>query len=554
MALSAKLMLRQGQSLVMTPQLLQAIKLLQLSSVELSAFVEQELERNPLLERAEDGEGYVAGEAAPSNESSRQEAHEFANESVNLGGGEPASEAARDFSDSYDGAGSDSGDWSESPDGRREGDWATDSMPTDSGALAADLGTEVDNAFDSDRAPTPAEPSYEEGGLSASSWTGTQGSGGGDGEAPNLEAYVAAQLTLGEHLGAQLSVAVFDPTDRLIGSAIIDSIDEAGYLRESLEDIAERLGASLEHVERVLAIVHTFEPTGVGARDLAECIGLQLRERDHYDPAMQALVANLPLLARRDFVQLRKLCGVDDEDLADMLKEIRRLDPKPGRAFGGAPVQPVTPDVTVRAHADGTWMVELNPEGLPRVLVNQTYAAKISRPGLPATEKTYIAECLQNANWLTRSLEQRARTILKVASEIVKQQDAFFARGVEHLRPLNLKIVADAIGMHESTVSRVTSNKYISSPRGLFEFKYFFTASIPAQSGGDSHSAESVRYKIKQLIDQEPADAVLSDDAIVLRLKDANVNIARRTVAKYRESLRIPSSVERRREKAAMRL
>jgi RNA polymerase sigma-54 factor len=546
MALSTKLMLRQGQALVMTPQLLQAIKLLQLSSVELSAFVEQELERNPLLERAEDSEGAAPGEAAPLNDSARE-----ANE-------------AGDYDGDFDGGSSDAGasewsgatdsSWSDAPGARNEGDWASESMPTDAQSLAADLGTDVDNAFDADRAPTPAETRYEDGGLSATAWTGAPGGGGEDGEGANLEAYVAAQVTLGEHLAAQLAVAVSDPTERMIGGAIIDGIDEAGYLRESLADIADRLGAPIKRVERVLAVVQTFEPTGVGARDLAECIALQLRERDRYDPAMQALVANLPLLARRDFAQLRKICGVDEEDLADMLKEIRRLDPKPGRAFGGAPVQPVTPDVTVRAASDGTWLVELNPEGLPRVLVNQTYAARVSRPGLAPAEKTYIAECLQNANWLTRSLEQRARTILKVASEIVKQQDAFFARGVEHLRPLNLKMVADAIGMHESTVSRVTSNKYLSSPRGLFEFKYFFTASIPAQSGGDSHSAEAVRFKIKQLIDQEPPDDVLSDDAIVLRLKEANVNIARRTVAKYRESLRIPSSVERRREKAAMRL
>ena len=545
MALSTKLMLRQGQSLVMSPQLLQAIKLLQLSSVELSAYVEQELERNPLLERAEESEGSAPGEAAPLNDSAREanEAGDYEGDDFSGAGG----------AGEWSAGGESETSWSDAPDARNEGDWASESMPIDAGALSADLGTEVENAFDSDRAPTPAESRYDDGALSASAWTGAPG-GGEDGEAPNLEAYVAAQTTLAEHLAAQLAVAVSDPTDRMIGGVIIDGVDEAGYLRESLEDIAERLDAPLARVARVLAIVQTFEPTGVGARDLAECIALQLRERDRYDPAMQALVANLPLLAKRDFAQLRKICGVDEEDLADMLKEIRRLDPKPGRAFGGAPVQPVTPDVTVRAASDGTWLVELNPEGLPRVLVNQTYAARVSRPGLAATEKTYIAECLQSANWLTRSLEQRARTILKVASEIVKQQDAFFARGVEHLRPLNLKMVADAIGMHESTVSRVTSNKYLSSPRGLFEFKYFFTASIPAQSGGDSHSAEAVRFKIKQLIDQEPPDDVLSDDAIVLRLKEANVNIARRTVAKYRESLRIPSSVERRREKAAMRL
>ena len=267
---------------------------------------------------------------------------------------------------------------------------------------------------------------------------------------------------------------------------------------------------------------------------------------------MQAMIANLPLLAKRDFVALKKICGVDDEDIAEMVREIRKLDPKPGRAFGGAPVQPVIPDVTVRPASDGSWHVELNPEGLPRVLVNQTYAAQVSKLRGTAADKSFVSNCLQTANWLTKSLEQRARTILKVATEIVRQQDAFFAHGVEHLRPLNLKTIADAIGMHESTVSRVTSNKYLSSPRGLFEFKYFFTASIAARTGNESHSAESVRFRIKQLIDQESPEDVLSDDAIVAKLKSANVVIARRTVAKYRESLRIPSSVDRRREKTAM--
>jgi RNA polymerase sigma-54 factor len=267
---------------------------------------------------------------------------------------------------------------------------------------------------------------------------------------------------------------------------------------------------------------------------------------------MQALVANLQLLAKREFPTLRKLCGVDEEDLADMVAEIRRLDPKPGRSFGGGAIQPVVPDVTVRRGSDGSWLVELNAEGLPRVLVNHSYAARVVSGATNAADKTFITGCLQNANWLTKSLEQRARTILKVATEIVRQQDAFFARGVEHLRPLNLKTIADAIAMHESTVSRVTSNKYMATPRGLFELKYFFTASIPSGAGGEAHSAEAVRFRIKQLIDQESPESVLSDDAIVLRLKEANVDIARRTVAKYRESLRIPSSVERRREKLAM--
>ncbi len=524
MALSTRLMLRQGQSLVMTPQLLQAIKLLQFSSLELSAYVEQELERNPLLERVEEiGDRESAPETAAAEADWDREA------------------AGASEGDAFD-----SREWEADA---REGDWAQEGLQTDAAALSADLGTEIGNTFDSDHPATAAEVRHDDPGLSATSWSGAPG-GGGE-EAPNLEAYVAAQVSLSGHLEQQLAVAVTDPTDRLIGHALIDGVDEAGYLREPLAEVAERLGTPLERVERILAVIHTFDPTGVGARDLAECLAIQLRERDRFDPAMQALIENLPLLARRDFVQLRKLCGVDEEDLTDMLKEIRALDPKPGRAFSGTPIQPVAPDVTVRANTDGSWHVELNPEGLPRVLVNQTYAAKVTRAGLTPGEKTYIAECLQNANWLTRSLEQRARTILKVATEIVRQQDAFFSHGVEHLRPLNLKMVADAIGMHESTVSRVTSNKHISCPRGLFEFKYFFTASIPAQAGGDAHSAEAVRFKIKQMIDHESPDNVLSDDAIVLKLKQANVNIARRTVAKYRESLRIPSSVERRREKSA---
>jgi RNA polymerase sigma-54 factor len=305
-------------------------------------------------------------------------------------------------------------------------------------------------------------------------------------------------------------------------------------------------------VEKIIAVVQTFEPTGIGARDLAECLAIQLRELDRYDPAMQAMIAHLPLVAKRDFAALRKICGVDDEDLSDMLAEIRRLDPKPGRAFGGSIVQPVAPDVIVRAARDGSWLIELNSEALPRVLVNQTYAATVSRKAGADEDKTFLSQCLQTANWLTKSLEQRARTILKVSTEIVRRQDAFLALGVEHLRPLNLKNIADAVGLHESTVSRVTSNKYMATPRGLFELKYFFTASIAAHGGGDAHSAEAVRFKIKQMIDAEASDAILSDDSIVEKLKAQDIDIARRTVAKYRESLKIPSSVERRREKQSL--
>jgi RNA polymerase sigma-54 factor len=516
MALTAKMLLRQGQSLAMTPQLLQAIKLLQYSGAELAAFVEEELERNPLLERVEEGPDPAPSGIDAASEPGARDA--------------PAESAA------------DPG----------EGDWSGAELATSAEGLADSLGTEVENAFDGDRDLSPAAELHklENLGLSDTAWSGV---GGGDstGEAPNIEAYVASQNALSEFLGAQLAIATADPVERMIGLAVIDAIDEAGYLRESAEEIADRLGVAPERVERAIALVQTFEPTGIGARDLAECLALQLREQDRFDPAMAAMVANLPLVAKRDFAALRRICRVDDEDLKDMMAEIRRLDPKPGRAFGEAPVRPVAPDVIVRAARDGSWRIELNSEALPRVLVNQTYAAKVSRKGGGDEEKIYLSQCVQNANWLTKALEQRARTILKVSAEIVRRQDAFLAQGVAHLKPLNLKNVADAVGLHESTISRVTSNKYMATPRGLFELKYFFTASIAAHGGGDAHSAEAVRFKIRQMIDAEAADAILSDDAIVERLKAQQIDIARRTVAKYRESLRIPSSVERRREKQA---
>jgi RNA polymerase sigma-54 factor len=516
MALTTKLIMRQGQALVMTPQLLQAIKLLQFSNVELAAFVEEELERNPLLERADD--------VPDINEPSVA-----AVDGTELDG--PLTEA--DFNEAG------------------EVEWSSENFATDSNVLEASLGTELSNAFDDDRPPTPAErQDFAEGaGLSASSWSGSPGPSG-DGDQANLEAYVAAEVSLRDYLVAQLRLANDDPVDRLIGQSLIDSIDEAGYFTDTTSEVAGRLGATVERTEKVLALIQSLEPSGVGARNLAECIAIQLREKDRFDPAMQTLVSHLDLVAKRDYAKLRKLCNVGTDDVSDMIAEIRRLDPKPGRAFGSTNLQAVVADVTVYPLPDGSWHVELNSEVLPRLLVNQVYATRVNRAKANDIDKSFLSNCLQSANWLTKSLEQRARTILKVASEIVRQQDAFFAYGVEHLKPLNLKTIADAIAMHESTVSRVTSNKYIATPRGLFELKYFFTASIASHNGGDAHSAEAVRFRIKQMIDHESADDILSDDAIVERLKSSNVDIARRTVAKYRESLRIPSSVERRRLKA----
>ena len=518
MALSTKLVMRQSQSLVMTPQLLQAIKLLQFSNLELTAFIEQELERNPLLERAGDA---AEPETYTGEQSSREtiaQAEVFADEGFN-----EASEAG----------------------------WALDSLATDRGALEASLGTELSNSFDDNPPPTPGEHSFEpEGlGLSATSWSGPS-SGAGDGEAANLEAYVAEKISLKDHLERQLTLATSAPAERMIGQILIDSIDENGYFRGSIDEIAARLHAPLEQVEGILRLVQGFDPSGIGARDLAECLAIQLRERDRFDPAMQALTSHLDLLGKRDFAALRKLCNVDEEDILDMLAEIRRLDPKPGRAFGGGLIEPVFADVIVRPLPGGDWHVELNTDVLPRILVNHSYAARVGKGKGKEADRSFISACRQSANWLTKSLEQRACTILKVSSEIIRQQDAFFARGVEYLRPLDLKTIAEAVGVHESTVSRVTSNKYMSTPRGLFELKYFFTASIAARDGGEAHSAESVRFRIRQLIDKESPAQILSDDAIVARLKTDNIDIARRTVAKYREGLKIPSSVERRREKA----
>jgi RNA polymerase sigma-54 factor len=517
MALTTKLIMRQGQSLVMTPQLLQAIKLLQFSNVELAAFVEEELERNPLLERAEELPDHDEPGLA-------QEAN-----GAEIDTGVPET----DFNEAG------------------EAEWSSESFATESKVLEASLGTELSNAFDDDRPPTPGErQDFAEGaGLSASSWSGSPGPSL-DADQANLEAYIAAEVSLRDHLTAQLRLATADPVDRLIGQSLIDSIDEAGYLTDTTTEAASRLGASVERTAKVLALIQSFDPSGVGARDLAECIAIQLREKDRFDPAMETLVAHLDLVAKRDYAKLRKLCNVGSDDVTDMIAEIRRLDPKPGRAFGGTALQPVVADVTVYPLPDSSWHVELNGEVLPRLLVNQVYATRVTRAKANDVDKSFLSNCLQSANWLTKSLEQRARTILKVASEIVRQQDAFFERGVEYLKPLNLKTIADAIGMHESTVSRVTSNKYIATPRGLFELKYFFTASIASHNGGGAHSAEAVRFRIKQMIDRESADDILSDDAIVERLKSSNVDIARRTVAKYRESLRIPSSVERRRLKA----
>jgi RNA polymerase sigma-54 factor len=506
MGLTASLFLRQTQSLVMTPQLMQSIQLLQMTHFELNQFIAQELEKNPLLE------------IAPSD-------------------GESGAELGHDEAPDYD---------------TTEGDSSASSWQDDPGIVITEtfgdaLDGGIENVF-----PDHQPERRADGPELLGQWKSM--AGGDPGEDYDFDDFIAGAVGLREYVNQQIPLLLKEPQDRLVAQQLVDELDDAGYLQAETGEVAARLGTTIEHVESVLKRLQTLDPAGIFARSLGECLAIQLKYKDRLDPAMEALVNHLELLAKRDFASLRKLCGVDDEDLLDMLAEIRQLNPKPGADFAGHVADVISPDIVVRPANSGGWAVELNPDTLPRVLVNQSYFQQVSK-GCPKSSEDYVflSDCLQNGNWLTRSLDQRAKTIMKVASEIVRQQDAFLMHGVDHLRPLNLKTVAEVIKMHESTVSRVTSNKYMLTPRGMFELKYFFTVSIgSADKGGDSHSAEAVRHKIRMMITQEAAEAVLSDDDIVTSLKIAGVDLARRTVAKYREAMNIPSSVQRRREKRAV--
>ncbi|MEK9673254.1 MAG: RNA polymerase factor sigma-54 [Rhodospirillaceae bacterium] len=517
MALMPRLERRQNQSLVMTPQLQQAIKLLQLSNLELAEFVEQELEQNPMLER---------------DESDR------------------AGDGIADGSDTFDGGGKREQEPAAATGDDGDGDLSSLDFGDDGGGGPADgdMDVALDDLYAQDSDGDAARPERDTGfeaNLPASI------AGGFADDLPGYELLLSAETSLRDHLLEQLAMDVQGQVDRMIGAYLIDHLDEAGYLSADLGSVADALDCGVDQVEAVLKRLQLLDPPGVFARDLKECLALQLADRDRLDPAMAALLDNLDLLARREYTELTHICGVDREDIIDMVAEVRALDPKPALAFDGGVAQPVIPDVLMRQGRSGSWHIELNPDTLPRVLVNNQYYAEIST-GASKADKQYITEQYQSANWLVRSLHQRATTILKVAKEIVRQQDAFFAKGVQHLKPLVLRDIAEVIDMHESTVSRVTANKYIASPRGIFELKYFFTSSISSADGGDALSAEAVKHRIRELIDGEPPSAILSDDKIVDTLRGCGVDIARRTVAKYRESMGIPSSVQRRRDKNAV--
>ncbi len=487
MALGPRLDLRQSQSLVMTPQLQQAIKLLALSNLELETYLAEALEGNPLLDTASADSDSSAADAmdGPGDET-------------------PISEAA--------------------------------SLDADH-ALSSESGTANDLDVDMTVESFHHDSASDNVGLS----------GGNDSEGIDFDSFAGEDATLHEHLLAQVGER-FSGLEAMIAEQLVALIDEAGYLRADLAEVAQRLGVPLALVENVLAGVQGFDPSGVGGRDLAECIAIQAREADRYDPAMATMIAHLDLVAKGAFPQLKRICGVDDEDLADMIRELRGYDPKPGLKFGGDRSQAVVPDLFIRPTAKG-WAVEINSGTLPRLLVNRRYYTELAT-GAAAKSKAWLSEQLASANWLVRALDQRQRTIIKVASAIVKQQEGFFLHGVAHMRPLTLRQIAEEIGMHESTVSRVTSNKYLSCPRGLFELKYFFSSGISATEGDGAVSAEAVKSRIKAMIEAEDAKAILSDETIAQLLSAEGHDIARRTVVKYREAMGYGSSVQRRRQKA----
>lgn len=504
----------------MTPQLQQAIKLLALSNMELEAVVSVEVEKNPLLEL---GEPDIADTTPQPDAAETQPAEPDFD-------GDGISEMASD-------------------EAMRSG--------TEENGAALDMDVDDSIFHHNGASDTMAAGASTVGSLDGSlGLNGSTNISGGDGDedGPSFDQRLTAAVSLHDHLTAQAGVAFSDMMTRAIAGNLIDLIDDSGYLVGDLADIAERLQVGHAEVEAVLFAIQKFDPVGVGARSLSECLALQAKEADRYDPAMATMIDNLEILARGDMPALKRLCRVDHEDLADMIRELRDYNPKPGLVFGGERIQTVVPDIFVRKNAAGAWAVELNSATLPRVLVNRSYyselTANAASKGQSRDDKLFLSDCLANASWLVKALDQRARTILKVSSELIRQQEDFFEHGVRHLKPLTLRTIAELIGMHESTVSRVTSNKYLSCSRGMFELKYFFTSAIQASDGGATSSAESVKSRIKELIDGERLDAILSDDQIVDILQRDNLDIARRTVAKYRESMRIPSSVQRRRLKS----
>lgn len=496
MGLGPRLELRQSQQLVMTPQLQLAIKLLTLTNVELEGWIGEEMERNPLLAS---GDAAEPGEAGPSGV-----------------------------------------------------DASPDPLPVSEHSSNTGLESLLQNGTAGGDAPLEADYSSERFHHDCTSdqpadWGERANQGaGGDEDGFDFDRIAGSDASLAEVLERQ-AVAQFSGIELAIARFIIDGLDECGYLAERVDDIADRLGTSPADVEQVLARVQMFDPVGVAARTLSECLIAQARAVDRCDPAMLQLLRNLDLVARGDMAGLVRKCGVDREDIVEMIRELKAYDPKPGLRYGGEAATAVVPDVFVLRGADGGWQVTLNQATLPRLIIDRQYQSELAA-GADRATTSFVNECVASANWLLKALDQRARTIVRVATEIVRLQQGFFEQGVSQLKPLTLRQVAELIEMHESTVSRVTSHKYLLCERGLFELKYFFTSGV-GSGDGETASALAVKDRIARLIAAEGED-VLSDDKLVEVLQGEGFDIARRTVAKYREALGLGSSVQRRRARA----
>ncbi len=513
MALAPRLDLRQKQSLVMTPQMQQAVKLLTLSNLEMQEYLREEIEKNPLLEQESEA-------ASASAETDAITPVETPN------------------SDSPDGDALDSGS-----------DFGDDNIATADMLIAEGAG-QSDQPLDSSAEDVFHHDCVNDGVSEAIGEIGgpVTGSAAGDGSLPDIEARHAETPSLADHLRQQAGTMLAD-ADMFIAEMLISNIDENGYLQSSLHDIADQLGIGVSNVEAVLGVIHTMDPSGVGARDLAECLTIQAKEANRYDPAMERMLKNLDLVARRDIPRLKRICRLDEDDIIDMINELRAYQPRPGSIFANDMAAPVVPDVIISETHNG-WKVQLNPANLPRILINRSYHSELVDGVQDKNSQTWLNECLADAQWLVRTLDQRQRTITKVATELVRRQEDFFKQGVAHLKPLTLREIAEKVEMHESTISRVTSNKYLTCERGVFELKYFFSSGISSSDGGDAVSSEAVKNALKTLIDNEDPKKILSDDKLVKMLGEQGYDLARRTVAKYREAMNLGSSVQRRRLKS----
>ena len=516
MALDLRLQQKMTQQLVMTPQLQQAIKLLQLSHLEMAEVLREELEQNPVLE--DHGE---AGDDAPASEAAFE------------GGGEGMDDAPMDISPA------------EATAAHAEAE--AQSAMGDAGELAVDLRSASDAPLDATPEPSGSEVNNDidwDNYLDSYSYALPATAGGGE-ELPSFEASLTKPTSLIEHLRWQIQMGGFAEAEAHIAYLLVEELNEDGYLSaDALDNVREELGVSQDAVEEVLLLVQDFDPRGVAARDLRECLLLQARHLSSENSLVSRIIdKHLHHVERRNIGAMAKELKVSSEEVARAIKVLTTLEPRPGRMYTDREAQYISPDIYVHKIGD-EYVISLNEDGLPRLRISNYYRDAMAGTG--GQTKSYIQEKMRSAAWLIRSIHMRQRTIYRVTESILKFQRDFFDKGVRFLRPLILKEVAEDVGMHESTISRVTTNKYVHTPQGIYELKFFFNSSIHCVAG-DSIASESVRDHIERLIGEEDPKSPFSDQRIVEILKDRDIDIARRTVAKYREMLKIPSSSKRKR-------